>query len=379
MKQIFIVPLEKNPKRYSYEWFSHIPSMITSYLSNEGRTCSSAFIDSADDYDYYENLGVDFCVYSIVGESASQTTQSNAFINFATTNVFKSSQASIIAQLFSTGRVRNGATFYFTDSWNPTILQVRYMADLLGIDVKIHGQWHAGAHDPNDMLAPTARWAIPTEKALFLAIDVNYFTTDYYRNLFYHTVVPEYIGQEFQSLRVGYPLSYVNGLTPLPGTEVKKERVVLFPHRIAPEKNYSYLEYLKPRLQEHNIELDVCQLNDYSKLDYEYALKRASVSVSFALQETYGIAQVEALMSNTIPYSPYRLSYAEMYRDEFLHDSDRSINLKAFLENLDYFVNEIVDRVDNYSSYQEPMRLNQHYINQHYIGDSQIVHSITGV
>ena len=36
----------------------------------------------------------------------------------------------------------------YTDAWNPTVIQLRYMAELLGVDIRIGGMWHAGSYDP---------------------------------------------------------------------------------------------------------------------------------------------------------------------------------------------------------------------------------------
>ena len=33
-------------------------------------------------------------------------------------------------------------------TWNPTVIQLRYMAELLGVDIHVGGLWHAGSYDP---------------------------------------------------------------------------------------------------------------------------------------------------------------------------------------------------------------------------------------
>ena len=72
-----------------------------------------------------------------------------AFLNFSGTNYWKSEQPQKIASLmFAEGKVNDGDYFLYTDAWNPTVIQLKYMAELLGVNIKIGGMWHAGSYDP---------------------------------------------------------------------------------------------------------------------------------------------------------------------------------------------------------------------------------------
>ena len=69
--------------------------------------------------------------------------------------------------------------FLYTDAWNPTVLQLKYMAELLKVKIKIGGMWHAGSYDPQDFLARligNADWVRNTEQAMFdvFAHNFNY-------------------------------------------------------------------------------------------------------------------------------------------------------------------------------------------------------------
>ena len=39
------------------------------------------------------------------------------------------------------GKVKDGDSLY-TDAWNPIVLQLKYMAELLNVKIKIGGMWH---------------------------------------------------------------------------------------------------------------------------------------------------------------------------------------------------------------------------------------------
>ena len=58
-----------------------------------------------------------------------------------------------------------------------------------------------------------------------------------------------------------------------------------------------------------------------TKREYYELLGRARVAISSALQETWGIAMLEALFSGCVPLVPDRLSYHEMYPIHFRYRS----------------------------------------------------------
>ena len=78
-------------------------------------------------------------------EDAPQDTTPGAFLNFSGTNYWKSEQLKTISQMFAEGKVQDGDYFLYTDAWNPTVLQLKYMAELLNVKIKVGGMWHAGS------------------------------------------------------------------------------------------------------------------------------------------------------------------------------------------------------------------------------------------
>jgi hypothetical protein len=74
------------------------------------------------------------------------------FLTLAAQTFIKPDKWKKLPDLFTGGKVVDGDHFLFTDAWHPGIINLKYMAELLGIKVKIHALWHAGSYDPQDFL-----------------------------------------------------------------------------------------------------------------------------------------------------------------------------------------------------------------------------------
>lgn len=390
MKTIWLVPLEKIETRYTFEWYDHIPAMIDKFCFDN----SIPFMrqDIPWHYANFKDKNLPFIrLVNIEGDLPSQSASEGAFINFASTNMWKSSQLMKIAEHFYADRVKAGDVFYFTDAWNPAIIQVRYMSDLLDIPVKIVGQWHAGWHDPHDFLGRKIKseWAPTFEASLFHAIDVNLFTTSAYIDLFKERL-DAYIfaaeddrtfGEEEnylskKILRCGYPNSYlVEHLAKYRDTP--KERIVLFPHRIAPEKQLDIFKDLERVVRSDpefaDVQFLVCQEQKLTKPEYHDILGRSKVVFSAALQETYGIAQTEAIFAGAISLSPDRLSYSEMYYSPFLYPSELTESFSDYFMNRDELVALIKEALRTPDDIRNTLIDEQiKSLVANYIGDNQI-------
>ena len=46
--------------------------------------------------------------------------------------------------MFRNGKIKDGDYFPYTDAWNPIVIpQLKYMAELPGVKIKVGGLWHA--------------------------------------------------------------------------------------------------------------------------------------------------------------------------------------------------------------------------------------------
>ena len=332
MSNIWIFSLEPLETRYTCEWHTHVPALIKSSLP-------------------------EYTVMQIDGIQKNTATTSGAFLNFSDTNYWKSSQLIEFLEQFNAGNVKPGDQIVITDFWNPVVLQLRYMSDLLGLNWKIHGLAHAGAYDPADFLGRGAghlEWADYTERAFFYAYDHLYFATEFHielfaKNRFNTTGLQLMNNNPGRIVRSGWPMEYLEE-TMQPYINTEKEDIVVFPHRIAPEKQLEIFKDLE--LQCPEIKFVVCQEKKLSKRKYHQLLARSKVVFSASLQETLGISPYEGALVGALPFVPDRLSYTEMYQDEFKYPSEWTTDYHSYLTHRDQLVEKLRYFIANYSTLQ---------------------------
>ena len=104
----------------------------------------------------------------------------------------------------------------------------------------------------------------------------------------------------------------------------EKDQIVVWPHRVAPEKDLAMFLLIRNIYREaypnDKVSFVVAKEAASTKGEYYSLLSRAKVVVSTAHQETFGIAMLEGLNSGCFPVVPDRLSYRELYPRNFRHD-----------------------------------------------------------
>ena len=337
---VFLVDLESVETRYTGQWKAHVPKLL-------------------------EEHGHEVYVISGPHDIPAATTP-GAFLNFGGTNIYKANQVEQIGRLFTEGRVRRNDHFIFTDAWHPGIINLKYMSELLGIPVTIHALWHAGSYDPQDFLGRLigpAPWVRHAEKSFYHAIDHNYFATDFHIELFFRELLnggyqnenpwydeelEEVLGGKYSKIvRTGWPMEYMpETITPY---KRKKRDLILFPHRIAPEKQVEIFRDLAQALPQY--EWIVCQEHGLSKEAYHTLLGEAKMVFSANLQETLGISMYEGSLTNAIPLVPDRLSYTEMYAEIWRYPSSWTESYSSFLHHKDLLCAKIVEFMNDYNEY----------------------------
>jgi hypothetical protein len=224
------------------------------------------------------------------------------------------------------------------------------MAELLNIKIKIHALWHAGSYDPQDFLGRLigdADWVRHSEKAFFHAIDYNYFATDFHVHLFCFNLFkcPRWMF-EGKIIRTGWPMEYMPEILESYKGLAKRD-LILFPHRIAPEKQVEIFRDLAQTLPQY--EWVVCQDQTLTKDEYHTLLGQAKMVFSANLQETLGISCYEGAVVDAIPLVPNRLSYTEMYDDAFKYPSAWSESWEQYIEHKDKLVALITNHMENYN------------------------------
>ena len=133
-------------------------------------------------------------------------------------------------------------------------------------------------------------------------------------------------------------------LTPL--EPAIKEPLVLFPHRLAPEKQVEIFRDLSTAFPEY--QFVVCQDQALTKPEYHALLQRAALVISGNLQETLGISLFEGALCGAMPLAPARLSYVEMYDRQWLYPSEWTTDWSAYQRHRDLLVARMRAMLDDY-------------------------------
>lgn len=289
---IFNVPIEPLEERYSTQW--------QRWFERE-----------------FKERGVEF--KTIHGTSLTNKIKQGAFLDVISTNHYKASQLQALCSLFQDKVIKDGDSIFFHDFWFPGLEMLAYMRDALEIDVKIYGCLHAGTYDPHDFLSKKGMgtWGKSLEESWFAIVDKIFVATRFHKSL----ILTSRACEESKIRVTGFPIYTEDFIR----QDRLKENIVVFPHRLDSEKNpdvfddfahwykwtgkLSGWQFIKTK--------DVCKTKD----EYYDLLARARIAVSFADQETWGIAMQEALFNGAIPIVPNRLSYSEMYHTSLLYTS----------------------------------------------------------
>ena len=362
MANIFLVDIEAVESRYTAQWKIHVPELLASQGHNVHIISGPTDIPSA--------------------------TTPGAFLNFGGTNIYKSAQVERMGRLFCDGLVSPGDHFIFTDAWHPGIINLKYMSELLGIPVTTHGLWHAGSYDPQDFLGRLVGdkpWVRHAEKSFYHAFDHNYFATRFHINMFVDNLLKNGLKAEnpwheedraslLMSKKVvitGWPMEYMQK-TLAPYKNMPKDDLILFPHRIATEKQVEIFRDLSKQLPEY--QFVICQEHNLTKDEYHRMLGQAKIVFSANLQETLGISCYEGALVDAIPMVPDRLSYTEMYTDYFKYPSEWTLNWEQYMLNREALVGHIRKTMEQYEQTLPFTRnLAEHLTNDFFSADKLLI------
>ena len=349
---IFIVDIEAVDTRYTAQWKEYLPKQLQRAINEDVKVIS--------------------------GGETPQATTPGAFLNFGGTNVYKSKQLETIGEMFCNGQVADGDYFLYTDAWNPTVIQLKYMAELLGVNITIGGLWHAGSYDPQDFLGRLIGdkpWVRHAEMSMYECYDDNFYATNFHIDLFTDTMMDNYDVDIEKAIKVGWPMEYLkDSLTSYKG--MVKRDLILFPHRVAPEKQVEIFRDLAERLPQY--EFVVCQEQELTKNEYHNLLGEAKMVFSANLQETLGISWYEGALVDAIPMMPDRLSYSEMALPEFLYPSEWTENFDAYLHHRDKVVAQIVNYMENFDDLQVSLEKQRTKLNKEFFSGAALYDTING-
>jgi len=240
----------------------------------------------------------------ILGSTEEQVIKDGEFLDVYDTNLFKLNQGIDIINYVRTHKLTKDDTIFFLDLWNPVVTMLGYVRDCMNLDFKIAGMLHAGTWDEWDFLSRSGmgRWAKGLEYSMIQVADKVIVATEFHKELIRKDIM------EFTNIIVeDFPI-FTDDIV------LDKKNIVVFPHRLAPEKDVDYFwnvakEY-KKKYNDDTVFIESVG-NCNSKQDYYNLLAESKVSFSSAKQETFGIAMLESLNLGCIPVVPNRLSYRE--------------------------------------------------------------------
>ena len=364
MANVFLVDLEAVETRYTGQWKRHVPNLLLKEGHNVNIISGPTDIPSA--------------------------TTPGAFLNFGGTNIYKASQVEQMGRLFCSGAVKPGDHFLFTDAWHPGIINLKYMSELLGIPVVTHGLWHAGSYDPQDFLGRLVgakKWVRHAEKSFFYAFDHNYFATDFHIRMFVDNLLEdgyksenpwyELDFEDYQTsgkiVRTGWPMEYMQDTLENYWTTPKRD-LILFPHRIAPEKQVDIFRDLATHLPQY--EFIVCQDTLLDKHEYHKLLGRAKMVFSANLQETLGISWYEGAIVGAIPMVPDRLSYSEMAFDTFKYPSEWTDSFEAYDSARPAVCNKIMQYMNHYEQFLPQLKKQTEALHEQFFSARKLLDNI---
>ena len=361
---IFLVDLESVETRYTGQWKAHVPSLL-------------------------RKTGHEVHIISGPSDIPSATTP-GAFLNFGGTNIYKASQVEQLGRLFCAGSVKAGDHFVFTDAWHPGIINLKYMSELLGIPVVTHGLWHAGSYDPQDFLGRLVgkkKWVRHAEKSFFHAFDHNYFATEFHVKLFFDELLEDGYPSENpwyeedwaerydggKIVKTGWPMEYMDSTLNL-YKGMKKRDLILFPHRIAPEKQIEIFRDLKEQLPQY--EFVVCQDQELTKNEYHNLLGESKIVFSASLQETLGIGCYEGAIVDAVPMVPDRLSYSEMYYEGFKYPSEWTQDWNSYLAHRQELCHHIIVTMTHYEKRLPQLRKQTHDLTEQFFSANKLLENL---
>lgn len=291
---VLFAPIEQLEERYSVQWYKWFMKA-------------------------FEDIGATVQVF---GDTEPRVIKQGQFLDIYDTNIYKAKQVADLLKAIEQIKHDN-FTVFCMDAWFTGLEALAYVRSCTHRKFKIKGMVHAGTWDKWDFLHQKncQTWAKDYERSLFKIFDEVFCATQSHKDM-----IESYFEEKFDNITlVDFPV--IN-----PNINHDKENIVVFPHRLALEKQPDQFDILEAMFNFKYPEMDVRFIKSknvcHTKDQYYNLLKRSKVAVSCALQETFGIAMLEAFHLGCFPVVPDRLSYRETFEPLFRYkDLDEAVNV----------------------------------------------------
>lgn len=240
------------------------------------------------------------------------------------THHWKFEQLQKIVACMMNDEFKDGDVLFFHDLWFPGIEAIKYIKDMTKSPVKIVGILHAGTWDKYDFTNRygMGEWAKGFEQSIIALADEIFVATQFHKDLI--TADLNHPQKEWYSSKIlvtGLPFE-ADQVRPF---KMKKEKIVVFPHRLDPEKHPERFDILGKRLKQRHPDWQFIKSKEATKTKEQFyrLLARSAIAVSFADQETFGYSMLEASANGCYCVVPDKLSYREIAEyDEWIKDGN---------------------------------------------------------
>lgn len=300
------LPIEQYPNRYTAEWCQQFESAFT-----------------AEEVSFS----------SIIPEQEVTQIKQGSVLDACGTNLYKLAQLDRLLRLIHTGQVTEDTVIFFADLWFPGIESLFYIRNITGINFKIAGILHAGSWDPFDFTSRTGmrNWAQHVELGWLNAVDLIFVATQWHKDLI---VMNSGTFDEDKIFVTGLPFypGKAIAMSRIDPRDVKKEDLIVFPHRLDEEKHPEKFDRLAKKYPQWMFAKTLTVTN--SREDYFKMLARAKVMISYAEQETFGYSTLEAMALGCHVIVPDALSYRETVPASNRYKNEREISgmLETFMQ-----------------------------------------------
>lgn len=311
---IYNLPIEPLPERYSTYWLKDVGQQ----LAREGAV-----------------------VTQVLGAAVTDRINNGEFLDVTGTLIWKATQMERLLRYIQAGEVNDDDVIFLHDLWYPGLEALFYARQGLGLKFKIAGMLHAGTYDPNDWTTrmQMQRWGRELENAWFHEIDMIFVASLYHAEMLR-------LSRSTRSnvmVTMSFPRAW-DAQLPQAGQDSllrnTKQKIVVWPHRMAPEKDPDKFRKAAAILEQEFPEWqfictkDICK----SKEQYYQLLLHSKIAVSTAKQETWGIAMREAVLAGCVPLVPDTLAYPETF-PPFLYsegdDYEFVTALRSMIQDMD--------------------------------------------
>lgn len=311
---IYLVQLEPLEERYTEQWARWIPA----------------------------GLDANNIRYKVIeGEKLTSRIETGDVLDVYGTHYWRMEQIKKLLKLLRDGKIKDGDTIWFADLWAPGIEALAYARSMTGINFKITGVLHAGTWDKYDFLNRHnfKSWAVPYEHTIFNIADEIYLGSAFHKEMIkkfalktdYNQMVS--LGRKLKVTGLFFDYQEVRkqaGFEPDNPNAIREDKLVVFPHRIAPEKRPDL--FIKTSKDTHLAKEGFSFLHTKhhckTKTAYYRLLRKAAMMISFKGQETFGYSVRECMALGVIPFVYNGMNYPEFMPSEFRYTTWEQLKSK---------------------------------------------------